>query len=225
MKDAIQAVIDAISSVIGAIGRIHFPSKPSWIPLTAPGGYSMPSAFLSPAGLAAEGTAGWSSTSAYRERSTPNPRLSKSGGSWNATTAAAAGDRWAANRERPDTTGYALAVVINGTEIDPALVIADVTIRSGRTRQDDGIEPATTTIELIETTPTGLAIGIAQVIVVTVDAAPRFTGRITEITRTPIAGEQGTTWTIVGTGQLSRLGRFLLTLRSPPKPRRPGPSG
>ena len=53
VKSAIQAVIDAISSVIGAIGRIHFPSKPGWIPLSAPGGYALPSAF-GPVGLAAE---------------------------------------------------------------------------------------------------------------------------------------------------------------------------
>jgi hypothetical protein len=47
IRRAIQAVIDAISSVIGAIGRIHFPSKPSWIPLAVPaGGYA-------PAGYAA----------------------------------------------------------------------------------------------------------------------------------------------------------------------------
>ena len=52
MKSAIQAVIDAISSVIGAIGRIHFPSKPSWLPLSA--GYSVPAPYLAGPGLAAE---------------------------------------------------------------------------------------------------------------------------------------------------------------------------
>jgi hypothetical protein len=52
VKAAIQAVIDAISSVIGAIGRIHFPSKPSWLPLSA--GYSVPAPYLSAGGLAAE---------------------------------------------------------------------------------------------------------------------------------------------------------------------------
>lgn len=53
VKSAIQAVIDAISSVIGAIGRIHFPSKPGWLPLSAPGGYSVPAPYLGP-GLAME---------------------------------------------------------------------------------------------------------------------------------------------------------------------------
>lgn len=118
-----------------------------------------------------------------------------------------------------DTTGYQLAVLINGAVIDAALVVADVTIRSGRTRQDDGIEPATATIELLEHATTGLAVGIAQTLAVTVDGgdgpAPRFTGRVTEITRTPIQGEDGSTWTIVAAGQLSRLGRFLLALPLP----------
>lgn len=118
-----------------------------------------------------------------------------------------------------DTTGYALAVKIDGVAIDPALVVCDVTIRSGRTRQDDGISPATATIELLEHETGSITIGIAQLLTITVDAgagpAPRFTGRITEITRTPIATEDGSSWSIVGAGQLSRLSRFLLALPLP----------
>jgi hypothetical protein len=118
-----------------------------------------------------------------------------------------------------DTTGYAVAVLIDGVAIAPDLVVADVTIRSGRTRQDDGIEPATATIELLEHDTGSITIGIAQRLQVTIDAGlgpkPRFTGRITEITRTPIATEDGSSWTIVGAGQTSRLARFLLT---PPLP-------
>lgn len=59
VEDAIQAVISAISGVVGAIGRIHFPSKPGWIPFSAPGGYSVPSPFLAggPAALST-GTGG-----------------------------------------------------------------------------------------------------------------------------------------------------------------------
>lgn len=34
---AIQAVLDAISSLISAISHIHFPSKPSWVPFAVPG--------------------------------------------------------------------------------------------------------------------------------------------------------------------------------------------
>ena len=118
-----------------------------------------------------------------------------------------------------DTTGYAIAILIDGVAVDPALVVADVTIRSGRSRQDDGIEPATATIELLEHDTGAITIGIAQRLQITVDAGlgatPRFTGRITEITRTPIQGEEGSSWTIVGAGQTSRLARFLLT---PPLP-------
>lgn len=42
---AIQRVLDAVNSLVGAIGHIHFPSKPSWVPLSVP-------ATASPAGYA-----------------------------------------------------------------------------------------------------------------------------------------------------------------------------
>ena len=34
--DAVHAVIDAINSLVGKISGIHFPSKPSWLPLSVP---------------------------------------------------------------------------------------------------------------------------------------------------------------------------------------------
>jgi hypothetical protein len=36
VADAISAVIRAVESLIGEIGRIHFPSKPSWVPFSVP---------------------------------------------------------------------------------------------------------------------------------------------------------------------------------------------
>jgi len=33
---AIQRVLDLVNQLIGAIGNIHFPSKPDWVPFSAP---------------------------------------------------------------------------------------------------------------------------------------------------------------------------------------------
>jgi len=33
---AIQRVLDLVNDLIGAIGNIHFPSKPDWVPFSAP---------------------------------------------------------------------------------------------------------------------------------------------------------------------------------------------
>ena len=38
---AIQDVLEAIQSLVGWIGRIHFPSKPDWLPLSLPGTSAM----------------------------------------------------------------------------------------------------------------------------------------------------------------------------------------
>ena len=113
-----------------------------------------------------------------------------------------------------DTTSYAVAVSIAGVAVDPSLVVADLTIRSGRTRADDGIEPASCTVELVETAPDAITLSMEDVLQITIDGAPRFTGRITEITRTP-AGLAGSSWTLVATGDLARLSRFLLALPLP----------
>jgi hypothetical protein len=113
-----------------------------------------------------------------------------------------------------DTTTYTIVVTIGGVAVAPDLVVADVTIRSGRQRADDGLEPASATIELLETDIGSINVALAQTLVVTINGAPRFTGRVTEITRTPI-GATGSSWTIVGMGNISRLARFLLALPLP----------
>ena len=114
-----------------------------------------------------------------------------------------------------DTTTYAVSLTIGGVAVDPALVVCDLTIRSGRTRQDDGLNAASATIELAEADPSSITLGMEDVLQITVDAQPRFTGRITEITRTPIPMSGGSTWTIVGTGEIARLSRFMLALPLP----------
>ena len=43
--EAINLVVDAISNLIGKISGIHFPSKPSWLPLSVPG---VPASAISP---------------------------------------------------------------------------------------------------------------------------------------------------------------------------------
>ena len=114
-----------------------------------------------------------------------------------------------------DTTTYAIGITIGGVAVDPALVVCDLTIRSGRTRQDDGLEAASATLELTEADPSSITLGMEDVLQITVDGSPRFTGRITEITRTPIPMSEGSTWTIVGTGEIARLSRFMLALPLP----------
>jgi hypothetical protein len=52
--DAINAVVRAIQDLVGKLGSIHFPSKPSWLPLSAPGSYATPYAI--PTAAAGGGT-------------------------------------------------------------------------------------------------------------------------------------------------------------------------
>lgn len=119
-----------------------------------------------------------------------------------------------------DTTTYDVGITLDGAPVDPAMVVCDVTIRSGRSRQDDGIEPASCTIEILSVASGGAAevdVTLAQLVQITVDGQIRFTGRTSEISRTPTTiGEEGWTWTIVAVGNLARLARFTLT---PPIPR------
>ena len=106
-----------------------------------------------------------------------------------------------------------VAVSVNGIAIDPAIVLADVTIRSGRTRADDGIEPASCTIELLQADPGGAMAMIGDDLQVTVNGAPRFTGRICEIDSASSPEDpQASTFTIVGIGPLARLARVLVAM-------------
>ena len=114
------------------------------------------------------------------------------------------------------TAHYApeLVVIAGGATVAPDTVVADVTIRAGRSRFDDGLEPATCTLQIMSADPaTSLVIG--DDLQIMVDAAPRFTGRITEVTRAATSGSQATTYTVIGAGGISRMGRILVPLPLP----------
>ena len=107
-----------------------------------------------------------------------------------------------------------VAIHIAGVAVDPATVVADVTIRSGRSRFDDGLNPATATLLIMSADPAA-ALVIGDALQITVDAAPRFTGRISEVTRAATAGSQATTYTVSASGGISRMGRILVDLPLP----------
>ena len=114
------------------------------------------------------------------------------------------------------TAHYApeLVVLARGVALDAATVVADVTIRNGRSRFDDGLEPATCTLQVMSADPaTQLVIGDALQIMV--DGAARFTGKVAEVTRAATSGTQATTFTVMGAGGISRMGRILVPLPLP----------
>jgi hypothetical protein len=104
-----------------------------------------------------------------------------------------------------------LVVLVNGTAVPGDVVVADVTIRSGRTRADDGLEPASSTIELLTATPGGAPVGIADDVQVTVNGSPRFTGRVAEL-GVSILDDGQTAYTLVAIGAIARLARITIPL-------------
>jgi len=105
-----------------------------------------------------------------------------------------------------------VTVTIRGTAIPPENVLADVTIRSGRTRADDGLAAASATVEVVTPDPAGAAVSIADPLVITVDGHARFTGRVSEVVRAPASDPDDTSFTIVGIGQIARLPRVQIPL-------------
>jgi len=105
-----------------------------------------------------------------------------------------------------------VAVAIAGHAIDPALVVADVTIRSGRSRSDDALSASSATIDLVTPDPAGVSVSIADALVVTVDGRPRFTGKVSEIQRATLDDPNSSTYTIVGIGPIGRLPRVQIPL-------------
>ena len=105
-----------------------------------------------------------------------------------------------------------VVVSLNAVALDPGLVIADVAIRSGRTRADDGLSASSATIELLSPTPAGVSVSIADVLAVAVDGNPRFQGRVSEITRTAGDDPLASTYTIVAVGPIARLPRVQIPM-------------
>jgi hypothetical protein len=56
MLAAIEKVVSAIQDLIGQIGRIHFPSKPSWVPFSMPASSSIAGAGVTPYASGGGGT-------------------------------------------------------------------------------------------------------------------------------------------------------------------------
>jgi hypothetical protein len=111
-----------------------------------------------------------------------------------------------------------VTISVEDAPLDPAIVLADVTIRSGRTRADDGLEPASATIDLQVATAPGAGVVIGDALVVDVNGAPRFTGKVAEITRSAVPDDPvASTYTIVAIGALARLPRILVHLPIAPQ--------
>ena len=108
-----------------------------------------------------------------------------------------------------------VSVQLNGATIDPALVVADVTIRSGRSRADDGLSASSCTVDLLTPDPAGVSVSIADQLRVVVDGQPRFQGTIGEITRASLDGGDASTYTLVAVGAIAHLPRTLITMPLP----------
>ena len=107
-----------------------------------------------------------------------------------------------------------VSVSVNGTPLDPNVVLADVTIRSGRERADDGLSASSATVDLLSPAPLGSSLQIADVVTITASGVPRFTGKVAELTVGTGTGGEAVT-TLVAVGALSRLPRLLVTLPLP----------
>lgn len=106
-----------------------------------------------------------------------------------------------------------VVISLNGTPISGALVVADVAIRSGRSRSDDGLSAASATVELLTPDPAGVAVSIADTLAVAVDANPRFQGRVSEITRaTGDDDPDSSRYTLVAVGPIARLPRVQIPM-------------
>jgi len=108
-----------------------------------------------------------------------------------------------------------VVVSLNGSAISGDLVVADLAIRSGRSRSDDGLSASSATIELLTPDPAGVSVSIADVLAVTVDGHARFKGRVAEITRVSAAGGDESTYTLVGVGPIAQLPRVQIPLPRP----------
>jgi len=108
-----------------------------------------------------------------------------------------------------------VVVKIAGTVTPPDQVVADVRIRSGRSRADDGLQASSATIEVVTPDPSGTSVGIADQLEVIVEGVPRFTGWIGEVTRAPASDPDDTSFTIVAVGPIARLPRLAVPVPRP----------
>ena len=102
-----------------------------------------------------------------------------------------------------------MQVKLAGTALPGDAVLADVVVRSGRERADDGLEPSTATVELLTAKPGGIPVEIADKLEVFVNGAARFTGTVGEITMTEAGPDL--VYTVIATGNIAKLERVLIT--------------
>jgi hypothetical protein len=107
----------------------------------------------------------------------------------------------------------AVAVKVHGVPLDPSIVLADVTVRSGRERADDGLSPSSATVDLLSPAPLGSTLRIADAIAITANGVARFAGRVAELTQDARGGQTATT--LVAVGALARLPRLPVALPLP----------
>ena len=100
-------------------------------------------------------------------------------------------------------------VKLGGTTVPGDVVLADVALRSGRQRSDDGLNTATATVDFLTATPGGLVIAIAQTLQVLVNGTSRFIGKISEITMQETA-DGPIAYTVVAAGNIAQLERWTI---------------
>jgi hypothetical protein len=105
-----------------------------------------------------------------------------------------------------------VVVKLRGVTVDPANVIADVAIRSGRDRADDGLSASSATVEFMTPDPAGAGVNIADKLDILINGKPRFSGNVVEITRAASSDPASTTFTIVGVGPIARLPRVNIAM-------------
>lgn len=105
-----------------------------------------------------------------------------------------------------------VAVTLAGAPVSGDLVLADVAIRSGRQRMDDGISPASATLEFLTANPAGGGVEIAQPLQILVNTASRFVGRVSEITMGASLDGETATYTVVAIGNMAQLERVTVAV-------------
>ena len=100
-------------------------------------------------------------------------------------------------------------VKLGGATVPGDVVLADVALRSGRQRSDDGLNTATATVDFLTATPGGLVIAIAQTLQVLVNGTSRFIGKISEITMQETA-DGPIAYTVVAAGNIAQLERWTI---------------
>lgn len=108
-----------------------------------------------------------------------------------------------------------VSVKLGGVTLPGTNTVADIAIRSGRARTDDGLNPATATVEFLTISPGGVTAEIGTALQILVNGSSRFIGKVSEITRSTSTSGAETTFTVVAAGNIAQLERVMMTLPLP----------